>query len=214
MPVPHSDSRRHCPVGRPRWQQPRRRRGRGRSLPLGVTHCQCQCSVSPGHCQAPPRRPQPESSPHGVTSQVGKRQPARARPGTTLSLQVASAALRQSPSLPGDGHGGRSRGGAAAAAACHSESRTASASARSARATARARNSELQVFRARTALTRQLFIQTSNSAAERGRQTSSQLARFRPGRCDIQNPGSMRPSSISAPQSKEGGKVFQAFHSS
>ena len=122
MPVPHSDSRRHCPV-----------------------------TATVAAAAAAPRRPQPES-------------------------------------------------------------RTASASARSARATARARNSELQVFRARTALTRQLFIQTSNSAAERGRQTSSQLARFRPGRCDIQNPGSMRPSSISAPQSKEKeAKCFRLF---
>ena len=94
------------------------------------------------------------------------------------------------------------------------ESRTASASARSARATARARNSELQVFRARTALTRQLFIQTSNSAAERGQGLQPSFRPgFRPGRCDIQNPGKHVPVvDFSAPI--EGGKVFQAFHSS
>ena len=97
------------------------------------------------------------------------------------------------------------------------ESRTASASARSARATARARNSELQVFRARTALTRQLFIQTSNSAAERGRQTSGPAAKF-PARFPARplrhsNPGKHVPVvDFSAPI--EGGKVFQAFHSS
>ena len=130
-----------------------------------------------------------------------KRQPARARPGTTLSLQVASAALRQSPSL-----------------ARRPWTWSSSAITWNIYSKCWARNSELQVSSfvpGRLWRVNYLFkpatVPRSAAGKLQGLQPSFRPG-FRPGRCDIQYPKHVPVVDFSAPI--EGGKVFQAFHSS